>query len=302
MTDITADQFSYTDAHGIDITVYRWLPGALRADTDVIAGPLDLQPLHGVVQLAHGIGEHAGRYDDFARALARSGFAVYADDHRGHGQTGLRQWGGDTSKLGRLGPGGLRATEAAILQLTGIIRERHPDLPVAMLGHSWGSLMTQRLLNEHPQAWEAVILTGSAYRTPAAMESGNLNKRWQGPGANGFEWLSRDPAVAQAFIADPLCFAANIVKLFGVADGLRLFGTPQGQFAPGVPILIASGSDDPLSRGDGLRRLAEAYRAHGVRDVTLKVYPEARHEILNETNRTEVYADLVTWLTDRLSE
>lgn len=282
---IEATEFSYTDAHGVEIFCYSW------AAEDPI----------GVVHIAHGIGEHAKRYDAFARALVRAGFTVYADDHRGHGETGRRQWEGDLEKLGRLGPGGLRATEGAILQLTSLIRDRHSDLPLIMLGHSWGSLMTQRMLNEHPRAWDAVVLSGSALRTFRHMESGPLNAKWAGDGASGFEWLSRDPAVAEAFIADPLCFEADILKLFGVADGLRLFGKPGPGLAPEVPILLASGSEDSVSRGDGLHRLADALRRRGARDVTTKVYPGARHEILNETNRDEVFADLITWMVDRVA-
>lgn len=277
--------FTYIDAHGVEITVHEW----------VAADPV------GVVQIAHGIGEHALRYDPFARALVAAGFTVYADDHRGHGETGRHHHRGDLSLLGRLGPGGLRATEAAILQLTGIIRGRHPGVPVILFAHSWGSLMAQRLLNEHPRAWNAVVLSGSAFRTLRHLESGDLNAQWAGVGASGFEWLSRDPAVAEAFAADPLCFPANVLKLFGVADGLRLFGKPGAGLASEVPILIASGAADPVSRGDGLGRLADALRRRGVRDVTLKVYPGARHEILNETNRDEVFADVITWMLDRVA-
>lgn len=282
--------FTYTDAHGIEISAYSWAPN-----------PAASSEPHGAVQIAHGIGEHALRYDAFARFLAQAGFVVYANDHRGHGETGRRQHDGDLSLLGKLGPGGLRAAEAAIEQLTGIIRAEHPGLKLAQFGHSWGSLMTQRILNEQPRLWDAVVLSGSAYRTPRYMESGKLNANWaEQPDASGFEWLSRDPAVAAAFIADPLCFEANILKLFGVSDGLRLFGTPADGLARDVPILIVSGGDDPLSRGDGLKRLADAYRARGVRDVALKIYPGARHEILNETNHDDVCSDVATWLVDRL--
>ena len=279
--------FRYEDAHGVEISAYAWLPEGT-------------EPI-GAVQIAHGIGEHALRYDAFARFLAGAGFAVYADDHRGHGETGRRQHDGDLSRLGKLGPGGLRAAEDAIAQLTGIIREAHPGLSVAQFGHSWGSLMTQRILNEHPRAWDAVVLSGSAFRTPRHMESGKLNANWAAEGASGFEWLSRDPETARAFIADPLCFEANIVQLFGVADGMRLFGKPAQGLAVDVPILIVAGEADPLSRGDGLQRLAEAYRARGVRDVSLKLYPGARHEILNETNRDEVFTDVTTWLLEHLT-
>lgn len=284
-------EFNYIDAEGVEITAYEWLP-----DTAKHPEPL------AAVQIAHGIGEHALRYADFADFLARAGFAVYADDHRGHGATGMRQHRGDVSLLGRLGPGGLRATEAAIVQLTSIIRERHPGLRVAQFGHSWGSLMTQRILNDHPRNWEVVVLSGSAFRTAKYMESGALNANWaKTPDANGFEWLSRDPETARRFIADPLCFEANIIKLFGLADGLRLFGKPKAGFAADVPILIVSGSEDPISRGDGLQHLAEAYRARGVREVSVKLYPGARHETLNETNRDEVFTDVTTWLIEHLS-
>ncbi|UOQ56831.1 alpha/beta hydrolase [Leucobacter allii] len=276
--------FSYTDAHGVVITAYEW------------AAP---EPL-GVVQIAHGLGEHARRYDDFARALVAAGLTVLADDHRGHGETGRRQHGGDLSRLGRLGPGGLAATEAAILQLTALAREAHPGLPVVLVGQSWGTLMAQRILNREPRVWDAVVLAGTALRTPRFMESGALNRRWAGDGANGFEWLSRDAAVGAAFVADPLCFYADVLGLFGLADGLRLFGTPGPAVAPEVPILIVGGGDDPLSRADGRRRLAEAYRRRGVRDVALKEYPGARHELFNETNRDDVTADVISWILERL--
>lgn len=279
----TPARFDYTDAHGIEIAAHGW------AATDP----------HAVVQISHGIGEHALRYDAFARVLAANGFAVYADDHRGHGETGRRQWGGDLSLLGKPGPGGLRATEDAILQLTDLARERHPGLPVIMFGHSWGSLMAQRIINREPRAFEAVVLSGSAKRTPISMETGALNKRWAGAAANGAEWLSRDPDAQRAFTEDPLCFEADTMKLLGVADALRLFGTPSSRVASDVPILIVSGGDDPLSRGDSLRRLGDAYRIRGVRDVTVRVFPGARHELLNETNRDEATAEIVTWMLDR---
>lgn len=281
-------EFTYTDAQGVEITTYEWRPAG------------DEAPI-AAVQISHGIGEHAKRYDAFAQYLTKSGFVVYADDHRGHGQTGFNQHAGDMNKLGKLGPGGLAATEAAILQLTEIIREQHPDLPVAMFAHSWGSLMAQRTLNTHPRAWDALVLSGSALRTFKHMESGDLNAKWTAAGANGFEWLSRDEAEVQKFIDDPFCFAADILRLFGVADGLRLFGRPVAGLASEVPILIVSGAEDSISRGDGLTQLAEAFRKRGVRDVTLKTYPGARHETLNETNRDQVFVDLSTWLLDRVA-
>lgn len=286
----TREPFTYVDDYGITIHAYRWHTDSPRA----------------IVQIAHGIGEHALRYDAFAQALAAAGFAVYADDHRGHGATGMQQHDGDTARLGRLGPGGLRATEQAIRALTAIARDEHPGIPLVMFGHSWGSLMTQRIINESPREFDGVILSGSAYRTPRFMESGALNKRWSAPDAagspaNGFEWLSTDPESVARFIADPLCFEANILKLFGLPDALRLFGVPDTWLASDVPMLIASGADDPLSKGNGLERLATAYRRAGVQDVTLRVYLGKRHELLNETNRNEVTEQFIGWISDRFA-
>lgn len=283
---IERHESSFVDESGIEIRTYSWLP----------AHP------HAVVQIAHGLGEHAKRYEHVAQALAANGFAVYADDHRGHGETGRLQTSGDLAKLGKLGPGGLRATEAAILQFSRLIEATHPDLPLIFLGHSWGSLMGQRIVNQHPTEYAAVILTGSAYRMPGSMEAGDLNRHHKHLGTTGNEWLSRDPEVARAFATDPLCFSADVLKLFGVVDGLRLFGTPAAGIPADLPMLIASGGDDPVSVGDTIGKLAEAYRRRGLVDVKLRRYVGARHEIFNETNRDEVISDVVTWLLERFPE
>lgn len=282
MSQVAYTESSFTDSHGIEIFTYQWIP----------------ESFHAVVQVAHGLGEHAKRYDAFARHLASAGFAVYADDHRGHGETGRTQWGGDLSRMGRLGPGGLRAAEAAILELSASIRRTHPGLPLVFLGHSWGSLMGQRIINREPHPFDAVILSGSAYRMPGSMESGDLNRHHRTFGTTGYEWLSRDPAVAEAFAADELCFTADVLKLFGLADALRLYGVPS-RHVDDVPMLVFGGSDDSLSRGDSLERLAAAYRNRGVQDLTFRVYPGGRHETLNETNRLDVFRDVTAWVLEK---
>ena len=169
------------------------------------------------------MGEHAGRYGALIAALTEAGFIVYADDHRGHGRTGIRQHGGP-AKLGRLGKGGLRAAQAAIWQLTGIIKDEHPDLPLVLLGHSWGSFLAQMLVNDHPEAWDAVILSGSALRTPGSLNAAPLNARWAADDATGLEWLSRDPAVWTSFDEDPLTTDQPLLKLFGPVEAAKLYG------------------------------------------------------------------------------
>jgi alpha-beta hydrolase superfamily lysophospholipase len=249
-----------------------------------------------VVQIVHGIGEYATRYEPLAQALVAAGYAVYAGDYRGHGATGVQQHDGDLSRLGRLGAGGIRAVIRGMRQLRDIAHDEHPGVPMVLIGHSMGSLLGQRMLNEDAGSYDAVVFTGTAYRTLRHMNSGDLSKRHRVPGGSGHEWLSRDPAVADAFKEDPLTFDAKVAKLFGIADGLRLLGRPR-RLSRDIPMLIMIGSDDPLGGPRSVELLAEAYRTRGgLSDVTVKIYPEARHEVFNETNRDEVVADLVAWL------
>jgi alpha-beta hydrolase superfamily lysophospholipase len=277
---------TFTDEHGIAITYDVWPVSNPRA----------------VIQIAHGVGEHAQRYAELAAHLNRDGFAVYADDHRGHGRTGMQQWNGDSSKLGRLGPGGLRAAVVDVHQFSGIIRTENPGLPLVILGHSWGSFMVQMILNRHSDDYDLAVLSGSAYRVPGYLNSGDLNKRYAGLGTTGVEWLSRDPAVSQAFVDDPLTTSVPLAKLFGPADTLRIIGRPARALARDLPLLLQVGGGDPVGGERSVRRLERAYRERsGLTDVTTIVYPDARHEVYNETNRAEVMADLTAWLDARIA-
>ncbi|HEU0206123.1 MAG TPA: alpha/beta hydrolase [Pseudolysinimonas sp.] len=271
---------AYVDADGVTIHYSVWRSGTPKA----------------VIHLVHGLGEYATRYERFAHDLVAAGYAVYAGDLRGHGRTGIQQYGGDTSKLGRLGPGGVRATIAGVRQLSALARAEHPDLPLVLLGHSLGSIFAQIILNGHAADYDAAVLSGTPFRTLLHMNSGALNKRFRHLGSTGAEWLSRDPAVAAAFVADPLTFDAQAAKLFGIRDGLRLLGRPT-KLAKDLPLLIQIGSEDPLGGPRSVELLAAAYRkAGGLTDVTVDVYPGARHEVYNETNRDEVIGDLTAWL------
>ncbi|KAA6435200.1 alpha/beta hydrolase [Agrococcus sediminis] len=278
------EESTFVDLQGVTIHRYRWRPGRPKA----------------VVLIAHGLGEHALRYEHVAQRLARAGYAVWAIDQRGHGATGVTQHGGDLERLGRLGPGGMRAVVGDLVHVLKQIRAEHPGLPVAVLGHSWGSLSTQILLNGYSDLVDAAILSGTAYRMPGSMNPGDLNARHAHLGDTGYEWISRDPAVVAAFAEDPLTFPAKVLPLFGVADGLRLYGVPK-RIDPPIPMLIAGGSDDSMAGPKSLRRLGDAYRSRGgLTDVTVTVYPGARHEILNEINRAKVLDDIVAWLDARL--
>lgn len=277
------EESTFVDLQGVTIHTYRWKPG---------------KPT-GVVLIVHGLGEHALRYEHVAQRLVQAGYAVWAVDQRGHGATGVEQHGGDLAKLGRLGPGGMRAVVGDLVNVLRRIRAEHPGLPVGIIGHSWGSLSTQILLNERTGLVDAAVLSGSAYRVPGGMNAGDLNARHAHLGDTGYEWLSRDPAVVSAFVEDPLTFPAKVLPLFGLADGLRLYGVPK-RIRPPIPLLIAGGSDDSMAGPKSLRRLGEAYRRRGLTDVTVTIYPGARHEIFNEINKAKVLDDLVTWLDAKL--
>lgn len=280
----------YTDSYGIAI-VY---------DIHAAVG----RP-RGVVQLVHGYGEHAGRYGRVIADLTAAGLTVYADDHRGHGRTGRRQYGDDPSQLGKLGPGGIPAAIDAIWQLTEIIRAENPGLPLILLAHSWGSFMSQILLNRHPDAYDLVALSGTVYRQLGSGNLGDLNERWNDPGASGMEWLSTDDQVVRDFIDDPLCTPTPMRKTFGLHGQLQMLGKPRRRMreAAGhdVPILLMVGRDDPVGGPRSVHRLAEAYRKRsGLTDVTTYVYPDIRHEIFNEVGQEKVRADLLAWLEARL--
>jgi alpha-beta hydrolase superfamily lysophospholipase len=277
---------TYTDAEGIDITFYEW----------PVAQP------KGCVQLVHGLGEHARRYDHVAAALNRAGFSVYADDHRGHGATGLRMTAeGITKKQGNLGPGGMAAVFAGVRQLSHIIVGENPEEPLVLIGHSWGSMIAQRIYNKYSDEYDGLVLSGSSILIPGVTPSSGFNKKWnKTPNSTGYEWLSRDEEVGRDFLNDPKNFPENAIQVFGITNTAKLMGVPSKQIDSHVPILIMAGSADPLGGEKGNKKLLDAYRKAGVHDVELVIYHDARHEIFNEINKQEVLEDLIAWLDDRL--
>lgn len=286
---VTRKDATFKDGNGVTIHYRVWSHPAPKA----------------VVQLVHGVGEHSLRYDHVATALVAAGYEVWADDHRGHGRTGMAQWGGDASKLGRLGTGGHPAAVDAVHRLSKLIKAARPSVPFVLFGHSWGSFIAQMLLDEYPTEYDLVVLSGSAYRVLTGMNAAPLNAKHGKTVVNptGYEWLSRDPAVVAAAAADPLMVATPLIKLFGIRDTLRLLGKPRVGLAElhDVPLLLIVGSDDPVGGEKSVRRLAEAYLARArLTDVAVIVYADARHEVLNETNADEVLADVIAWLDARI--
>lgn len=275
------DDATFVDAEGVTIHYSAWRAAKPRA----------------VVQLVHGVGEYATRYEWVAEQLVQAGYSVYAGDLRGHGRTGVQQTDGNLEQLGRLGPGGIRATIAGIRRLTAIARDENPGLPLILIGQSLGSLFAQKMIDEDASAYDGVVLAATAYRTLLHMNGGDLAKRHRTPGGPGTEWLSRDPEVWTRFADDPLTFDAKVMKLFGFRETLRLLGVPRRRYPRDLPVYFILGSEDTLGGPKSVGLLARAYqRRSGLTDVTVKVYEGGRHEMFHEINRDEVIADLVAWL------
>ena len=277
-----------SNADGTKVVTYAW--------ADVAGTPA------GVVQIAHGLAEHGERYGRFAKALNAAGFLVHAVDHRGHGRTA-------NGLLGDFGPAGFAGLIADVVQFGAALRAQHGSLPLFLFGHSMGSFAAQAAILDHASTWSGVVLSGSTALdmlgaamanapadAPTGLEAFNAGFEHR----TGYEWLSRDDAEVDAYVADPWCgwdVPDDVIpSLFAPASRLADPALLAG-IRSDLPILIASGDADPLAGGGALVRLLEQrYRDAGLADVTVTLYPAARHEILNETNRVEVTADILAWL------
>lgn len=277
--------FTYTSSDGTTIHVRSWLP----AGTDIT----------GVVQIAHGMGEYAARYSHLAERLAALGYAVYAADHRGHGHS-------MAGAPGDLGANGWNLLVEDMAALTTILRATHPGQRLVLFGHSLGSFAVQQYLLDHDALIDAAVLCGTTavdelFIEIAAAEGdllGLFNRGFQ-PTRTSADWLSRDEAQVDAYLAHPWCGfeidAANMALL--ARSGTERLAEPRG-IRTDLPLYVMVGDRDPLNAGARLSDLqVQRYRDAGLTDVTYRVYPNARHEILNEINRDEVENELIAWIS-----
>lgn len=281
-------------------------------------------PPRAVLMVAHGMAEHGGRYGRFADALTQAGFAVFAHDQRGHGQTageGVQGHFADAS--------GWTRVVNDLASLNHHIRQQYPGLPIFLFAHSMGSYIGQAYLMQHSCSLQGAILSGSnyqprwLYRLAAAiarverwrlgprrssrliqwLSFGSYNRAFA-PTRTPYDWLSADPAEVDAYVADPRCgFACTTQLWIDLLDGLSEITPVQNlaQIDPDLPLLVIGGERDPVSAGTRLEALADALREAGVRDVQLRVYANARHELLNENIRDEVVFELLDWLEQALA-
>jgi alpha-beta hydrolase superfamily lysophospholipase len=277
----------------------------------------------GIIHIAHGMGEHAGRYVDLMQALKQQGYAVTANDHRGHGKT--------AAQLGDFGTDGWAQVLSDTRQILQQQQHRHPNIPLVLLGHSMGAMLAQQYLHRWGNNLSALVLSGSpginnlflqwlisrivrfeVWRLGPLRHSkllqllvfGQSNKAFsKTANATGFEWLSRDPVVVAKYMQDPDCggvpFPESLGQLF--AEEVACWEKPYTKLQTvSLPIYCISGGDDPVHNGlANLQRLFNVYQRAGLA-VDLNIYPGGRHEMFNEINREQVISDLLIWLDQKL--
>ncbi|PRA29618.1 alpha/beta hydrolase [Pseudomonas poae] len=281
-------------------------------------------PVKALVMLSHGMAEHSGRYGRLAEALCGAGYGLYALDQRGHGRTA------DEGTLGLFAErDGWNKVVGDLASLNQHIGQQQPGLPIILLGHSMGSYIAQAYLLHHSASLDGAILSGSNFQPVALYRAarviarierarqglrgrsavidflsfGSFNKAFK-PNRTAFDWLSRDPDEVDKYINDPLCgFRCTNQLWIDLLGGLQQISKASNlaQIDPGLPILVTGGECDPVSEGKRLTHLANALREAGGQQVQLTIYPQARHEVFNETNRDEVTADVLTWLDRTLT-
>ncbi|MEZ4295331.1 MAG: alpha/beta hydrolase [Polyangiaceae bacterium] len=302
---------THTADDGTELFVYRWEPD-------------DPASVVAVAHIVHGMAEHAGRYARLAESLTAAGFLVHAHDHRGHGKT---------ARDGELGH---FADENGWARVIGDLRrllrremDETPGKPLVVIGHSMGSFMVQQLMYEVPDWLAAVVLSASNGKPTPIASAGRLvaraERRRLGPRATSAvihslafgafnkafkpnrteaDWLSRDEAEVDKYVADPHCgFECTTTTWIEMLDALAELARPRNQerIRKDLPVYVIAGSEDPVSeKTKGLTQLLRAYGKAGLTDVTHHFYPGARHEIFNEINREEVVHELLVWLSDKV--
>lgn len=300
---------TFTAHDGEEIFYYRWKTPKPKA----------------IVQIAHGVGEHAGRYLRIAEILQKNNFEVFANDHRIHGKSTTKE------KLGQYeGKNYFDDAVEDMHNLTSIIQEEFPKEKIILLGHSMGSLLSRQYVTQYGENIKALALSGTGSfikglgtiglagantvkffkgrkRSSNTLKSvffSEFNKKFK-PNRTQVDWISRDENEVDLFANDPLRIEDFSISMFidilkgskKVNDATTFIATPNN-----LPIYIFSGDKDPVGEmGKGVQRVANQFITNGSTDITLKLYEGGRHEMLNEINRREVEQDLLFWLNSKVN-
>lgn len=303
--------FTFKGEEGLDIYTYKW-------EDENIKKP------KAVIQIAHGMAETAQRYETFAKVLAKNGYIVYINDHRGHGKTAKI-----IENVGHLAEKeGFRCLVEDMYTLTNIIKKENEDLPIYLFGHSMGSFASQRYIMDYSNNLSGLILCGSNGKQGIILNLAHLiiNREIKKYGRRSksnkindlifggeiirrnektkFDWLSRDKEQVEKYINDPFCgVVCSCGFFYDLVQGLKEIEDKENlkKVPLDIPIYIISGDKDPIGKnGKGVLRLRDRYIKLGVKDVTCKLYKDGRHELLNEINREEVFEDIICWLNNKI--
>lgn len=284
----------------------------------------DAEP-RAIVQIIHGIAEYIDRYDEFMSFLADNGIIAVGTDHLGHGksieseeQTGFFAYDNGWDYAVR---------DEEVLRLA--MHENYPELPIIVFGHSMGSFMARTLLIRYPDAFNAAIISGTGNQGAALVNGGlfmgnlvtglkgshhyskflnnlafgSYNKIYDNPKTE-YDWLSRDEANVQKYIDDPLCGFIPSCSLFrDMMTGVKFITNKKNLTAMNkdMPVYFMSGDMDPVGEcGKGVQKAYNNFLEAGMKDVSIKLYPGGRHEMLNEINKDEVYTDILAWLGSKI--
>src|SRR5215213_679036 len=287
------NRVDFDSAGGLVVAAYRWQ----RANAP-----------RAIVQITHGGGEHALRYAHLAGALTDEGYVVYAQDHRGHGNTAASE-----AELGLLGGDGWAELVRDIDRLRLQARGEHPSIPLVLIGHSMGSHAVQQYLLDHSDDVTAVVLTATGaldllepyVDLDQPIDPAMINAAFA-PARTDYDWISRDEDQVDRYIVDPRCgFRLDSAGNKAMFLAARQMADPDrlANIRKNLPVYIAVGEEDPAHGQLALvNALVARLQSAGLHDVTLKIYPGARHEVFNEINRDEVYADLMTWMNDTVHQ
>lgn len=306
MNNIEKKSFTFTAPEEGIIHVFSWLPAP--------------QNIKGVVVIAHGMAEYANRYDEFARFLAQNNFAVYAPDHRGHGFTLTNSKVGFFSKKD-----GWELVVSDLHKLIKITKEKHPEMPTILFGHSMGSLLARNYASDYGRFINKLIISGTAtdpgflsvfgrylaktmsFLIKPHTQSGLLNKltfvganKTYKPKRTKFDFLSRDNNSVDKYIKDPLCgFNCSTSFYADLLTGVQYVNKIENvrKIPTSLPIFVISGDDDPVGNyGIGVKKVYQQLLDTEHKNTTLKLYPGTRHELTNEINRKEVFEDVLSWI------
>ncbi|MCL2343964.1 MAG: alpha/beta hydrolase [Firmicutes bacterium] len=303
-------EFQFLSSNGkAQIHAYEWLP--------------ETSP-KGILQIVHGLAEHMVRYGDFASFMARNGYIVIGHDQLGHGKSI-----GSADDIGFFGePGGWELAVGDVRRMTELSHEQHPGLPLYLLGHSLGSLLARTYIIKYHQGLDGVLISGTGQLPPPLVSGGEVlakleirrhgprykSKRLNDIAYNNYnsrispkrtekDWLSRDEIIVDRYVSDPLCgFVPSAALFLDMLHGMRYNAGAKNlkRMKKELPVLFFSGDMDPFGDyGKGVIHVYRSFLAAGMRDVSLKLYHEDRHETLNELNREEVYADVLTWIENK---